>query len=48
MDEYDRHHLHRVDGVDVWCETLTHCPSVCDCPVDECTATVSMRAWGQA
>ena len=31
-------HSHHISGSDVACDTLTHCPSLCDCPVDDCCA----------
>ena len=31
-------HSHHVDGRDVRCTDLTHCPSLCRCPVNRCTA----------
>lgn len=31
-------HLHHIDGADTLCSELTHCPSLCTCPVDGCTA----------
>jgi hypothetical protein len=37
-------HFHNLDSAPwpVWldCDTLTHCPSVCDCPVDGCSASI--------
>lgn len=31
-------HSHHVNGADIDCDQLTHCPALCDCPVDSCTA----------
>jgi hypothetical protein len=36
-------HSHNLNGPDpIWveCDTLSHCPSVCYCPVDACSASV--------
>jgi hypothetical protein len=35
-DEFDRKHFHHMWGRDIWCEYLTHCPSICDCEIDQC------------
>lgn len=38
---FDRNHEHCMDGTGinyVPCRSLTHCPSICDCPVSACTA----------
>jgi len=34
MDEFPRDHFHYVGGRDVPCTSLTHCPSICDCPIE--------------
>jgi hypothetical protein len=42
IDDRDNH-SHNLSGTTpVWveCADLTHCPSVCDCPVDGCSASV--------
>lgn len=31
-------HTHYLGGADTLCSELTHCPSLCACPVDACTA----------
>lgn len=31
-------HTHYLAGADTRCDQLTHCPSLCACPVDACTA----------
>lgn len=40
-DRIDRGHTHHIDGTDHPCPDLTHCPSICNCPVDACTARLS-------
>jgi hypothetical protein len=42
VDDRDNH-SHNLSGtVPVWveCDTLSHCPSWCTCPVDACSASV--------
>lgn len=44
---FPRDHSHCMDrtGVNyVACTSLTHCPSICDCPVSECTAAAAELA----
>ena len=36
-----RDHAHNVGDVLTPCESLAHCPSVCDCPAGTCEATAS-------
>ena len=39
---FPRNHDHCMDrtGINyVPCTSLTHCPSICDCPIDACTAS---------
>lgn len=48
MHDFDRNHSHNLTGSPTpgdadWtpCSKLTHCPSICDCPVGECDAAVA-------
>jgi len=46
---FPRDHKHCMDrtGINyVPCTSLTHCPSICDCPVDACTAVEHCPACG--
>lgn len=37
VEEFSRAHYHYLPSTrrDIWCEDLTHCPSICNCPIDE-------------
>jgi hypothetical protein len=39
--DFDRDHAHSIGGALLPCEVLTHCPSICDCAYDVCTAVVA-------
>lgn len=47
---FPRNHEHCMDrtGVNyVPCTSLTHCPSICDCPVSACTAEIDAQLVAQ-
>lgn len=39
--DFDRNHAHHIGEADLPCVILTHCPSICECRYDECTAVVA-------
>lgn len=43
MTDFDRNHSHFIDGRLTYCNRLSHCPSICNDPVDECTASLQPR-----
>ena len=41
--EANENHQHCMDGSGVnyvWCNELTHCPSICECPIGECDSKI--------